>query len=426
MNDEKPLWLKIDNAGKIYPGTNNSRWNCVYRLSVVLKQRIDPEVLQEALNTTIERYPHFNVSLKKGVFWFYLHYLDMPVPVEKESNYPCQRFELNGSNVLFRLLYSKYRISIEVFHSVADGFGAVNFMNTLLLKYFHIQGKKVGQDYIRHYDDTPIDEEYEDSYLKYYDPSFGKSKKKEASAYHLVANKELDTVVNIYQAEVDSNALHDVAKAYNVTINELLIGMSAYVAYKIKLTDSRLKQRKKPVKVQFAINLRNFLPSVSLRNFSGIGIAVLKEEAHEMTFEEVLASTAESSRAQTTSESIRKFINANCGLEKNYVVKIIPLFLKSLIMKAALYQVGENIITLQVSNLGVIKTPEEFKDYVDRYEFVIGRQKYNNYSITLATFNNRSVFSVTNVVKTRRFEREMCRLMASLGLDVTVNYNRGK
>lgn len=126
MIDEKPLWLKIDNAGKIYPGTNNSRWNCVYRLSVVLKQRIDPEVLQEALNTTIERYPHFNVSLKKGVFWFYLHYLDMPVPVEKESNYPCQRFELNGSNVLFRLLYSKYRISIEVFHSVADGFGAVD------------------------------------------------------------------------------------------------------------------------------------------------------------------------------------------------------------------------------------------------------------------------------------------------------------
>lgn len=419
-------WLRIDNAGKIYPSTGNSRWNCVYRITAVLKQRVDPELLQEALEATIKRYPSFQVTLKKGVFWYYLHPInDIPV-VQKEDNFPCQKFNIKDGALLFRVLYSKFRVNLEVFHSISDGGGGSAFMNTMLLKYFHLQGKKIDTVNVKHYDDKPIEDEFEDSYLKYYDPTYGKQTRDSKEAYHMTGDKVLPGVVNLYQAEIAGDKFKNLAKSFNITVNELIVAMCAYVAYQQKLTDSHLKNRKKPIKIQFAVNLRKYMPSISLRNFSGIAIATLNEEkGGKMTFAEVAEAVAKSCREQATEENMRKFINSNCGIETSFAVRIVPLFLKSLAMKIAFYRVGENVNTMQISNFGNIVTPPEFTDYIDRYELAIGAQKYNNYSLTMVTFNNKTVITVSNTVKTRSFERNLFRLMSDLGLEVTVNYNRG-
>ena len=41
-------WFKLDNASKIYPASGNTRWNAVYRVCAVMKERVDREVLQQA------------------------------------------------------------------------------------------------------------------------------------------------------------------------------------------------------------------------------------------------------------------------------------------------------------------------------------------------------------------------------------------
>ena len=69
-------WLKLDNAAMIYPAIGSSQWNSVFRLSVILKDKVDKEKLQQALDDSLVRYPFFNVSLRNGLFWHYFQILD--------------------------------------------------------------------------------------------------------------------------------------------------------------------------------------------------------------------------------------------------------------------------------------------------------------------------------------------------------------
>ena len=61
-------WFKLDNAAKIFPGQNSNSWSNVFRIGVELKEEVDPEILEKALNRTLERMPSFNVRIRKGFF----------------------------------------------------------------------------------------------------------------------------------------------------------------------------------------------------------------------------------------------------------------------------------------------------------------------------------------------------------------------
>ena len=42
-------WFRLDNAAKIYPAAKSSGWNAVFRMSAVMKEKVDGEKLQLAL-----------------------------------------------------------------------------------------------------------------------------------------------------------------------------------------------------------------------------------------------------------------------------------------------------------------------------------------------------------------------------------------
>lgn len=65
-------WYKLDNAGKVYPGQNTSSFSSVYRISITLKEKVDPKLLEKALELTLPRFPSFDVRMKNGFFWHYL------------------------------------------------------------------------------------------------------------------------------------------------------------------------------------------------------------------------------------------------------------------------------------------------------------------------------------------------------------------
>ena len=51
-----PQWIALDNAAKIYPAARSSSWTAVFRLSVNLKEKIKPIILQVALDNTLSAY----------------------------------------------------------------------------------------------------------------------------------------------------------------------------------------------------------------------------------------------------------------------------------------------------------------------------------------------------------------------------------
>lgn len=72
MEVKRKRWMPLDNSAKIYPAVMSRDWAAVFRVSVTLKEPIQPEILQQALEDTVVRIPSFSLSLHRGAFWYYL------------------------------------------------------------------------------------------------------------------------------------------------------------------------------------------------------------------------------------------------------------------------------------------------------------------------------------------------------------------
>ena len=116
MKEKTPNWLKLDNAATIYPSTLSRKYAAMFRVSMTLKDKIDKDILQWALNNAIDRFPTFKYKLKQGLFWCYFKRIkDNPI-IEQDYNNPMFRIKFkNHRNYLFRVRYYENRIAKKTY-----------------------------------------------------------------------------------------------------------------------------------------------------------------------------------------------------------------------------------------------------------------------------------------------------------------------
>ncbi|MBP7873096.1 MAG: hypothetical protein KAZ76_03285, partial [Fusicatenibacter sp.] len=129
-------WRKLDNAAQAFPAATGKKDTRVFRFYCQLKEDIQADLLQKALEQTMEHYPVFSMVLRKGLFWFYLEQRDLPAKVEEEKRPPCSEIYVpDHKTLLFQVSYYKTRINFEVFHALTDGTGAMLFLKELVSNY---------------------------------------------------------------------------------------------------------------------------------------------------------------------------------------------------------------------------------------------------------------------------------------------------
>ena len=69
---KKRIWLRLDNAAKIFPASMRSTWSNVFRVSVDFSESVDPDALSRAVKRAARRFPSISVRLGQGLFWYYL------------------------------------------------------------------------------------------------------------------------------------------------------------------------------------------------------------------------------------------------------------------------------------------------------------------------------------------------------------------
>ena len=145
MSKKKARWRKLDNAAKLYSAASNKKDTRVFRFYCELKEEVNPDVLQEALNQTIEIFPTFLMVLRKGLFWHYLEPCNLRPIVKEEYKEPCSRLYIKDKKtLLFEVTYYKKRINFEVFHVLTDGTGATEFLKELVKNYLYLIHKVNG------------------------------------------------------------------------------------------------------------------------------------------------------------------------------------------------------------------------------------------------------------------------------------------
>lgn len=140
MADRYIKWDKLDNTANLFPVIAGEKMTNTYRISVVLTEEIQPELLQEALDMVTPKIPGFNLRLRSGIFWYYFEENGKKAPrVREESTYPCRLIHQSKNNsYLFRVTYYRKRINLEVFHVLTDGMGGITFLRELTYQYLRL------------------------------------------------------------------------------------------------------------------------------------------------------------------------------------------------------------------------------------------------------------------------------------------------
>ena len=409
-------WFRLDNAASIYPSAAKKGWNFVFRISATLKEKVDEKLLQQATNDIMQRFPSFNVKLRHGFFWNYYERNFGTLKVQKEADFPCLPFDLNDADgFLVRVLYSDYKIIVEIFHGISDGRGTLFFVNSLIARYLELKGVKIDTyEGCANYLDIPTDEEVEDSFFKNYTTEKIK-RQKERSAHKISGNVMPAKVVNTIEGRMSVTKVKEIAHKYDASVSVFLAAVVGYCVYK------KCKNKKKPVRISVPIDLRARFESKTLRNFSSyINVEV---QGENLSFEDVVRVFKEQ-MSNVDKKFLQSNINANVGLQKNFFIKIIPLFIKNLILKASYNYLGEKFQTLAISNIGLVKAPKEFEEYIQDYCVNLGRSLHNEKSIGVISYKDTLNMCISSKLYETETERDIFRTLVSLGVPVKVYSNR--
>ena len=146
MKQKKAHWRKLDNAAKLYSAASNKKDTRVFRFYCELKEQVQSELLQEALDQTLETFPTFLMVLRKGLFWHYLEPCNLRPVVKEEYKEPCSRLYIRDKKtLLFQVSYYKNRINFEVFHALTDGTGAMHFLQELVQNHLTLAHPQAGR-----------------------------------------------------------------------------------------------------------------------------------------------------------------------------------------------------------------------------------------------------------------------------------------
>ena len=405
-------WFRLDNAGSIYPSAIQKAWNFVYRISANMKEKIKPDVLQAALDDIMPRFPSFNVRLRHGFFWNYFEPNFNALKIEKETTFPCKPFDLtDAESFLIRVLYSEYDIILEVFHSISDGRGSMFFFNSLIARYIERLGAKISE-YVgcSSYLDIHSDEEMEDSF--FVKATNEKLKRpKEKPAYKIKGNVMPAGMVNSVIGEMSVQKV----KSFGTNLSTFLASVIGYCIYK------KCKNEKKAPRISVPVDLRPRFESKTLRNFSSY--KNIEVSGENLTFEQVI-DIFKSEFAQMDNKFFQANINSNVNLQKNFFIKILPLFIKNIALKTSFNYLGENYQTLAFSNIGKVDVPKEFDDYVDTYCVNLGRSMHNAKSIGVVSYKDTLSMCISSKLYETETERDIFRMLVKLGVPVKIYSNR--
>ena len=318
-------WYKLDLSANVYPTLQRKNFSNVYRISLSLKENIRPDVLQKALDLTLPRFPTFQVAIRKGVFWRYLEPNHRPGPfVQPDIENPCMPMHFKTNNrYLIRVYYYEKRISLEVFHSLSDGTGALYFLKTMAAVYLRLLGHSIPTgEGVLDVKETPDPEEFEDAYLRYATSKVGRPRS-QGGAFKVRGTKEPFYTLNIICGVIPVDKLRAVSKSLGVTITEYLNAVLLYALLQKQRDDHPLHER--PVTLAMPVNLRSFFPSKTLRNFISMVYPTIDPRMGDFTFEEILTHVHGYMRYYINPKFLSADIVTNASVQQNPLIRIVPL-----------------------------------------------------------------------------------------------------
>jgi len=379
--------MKIDLAGHFSIAIIDKQRPDSFYITAHLKESLDPQALQTAVNDLVRRLPFLNGRFRSGFFWYFHEVLENPPQIVFAEDLPIfDDYYNTGDGHVLRVLYGKQHFTIQAIHSIVDGRGLSKLMRALLVRYFEVLGLTVEKGDIVDCSDPYHTEEAEDAYQSHTDfkkiyPAQEKTKSK-LSVYHHKGSKRAPQ--RVVRKTFDLTKIKAASQAHKVTINEYLL---AHI-FKAFAEERNSRGCKKPIVSAIPIDCRRFLPSKTFRNFIINGTITMPEtEDFSDMVQQIRGQFAKINHAfvQTEVNGLSKAMKA---------ASFLPLGGKKLILRG-MGQLDKLKRTTNFSNLGRVSLPQEVLARIENLEFVINTPAHMPYSFACITAGEALTLAIT-------------------------------
>lgn len=417
-------WYKLDLSANVYPTLQRKNFSNVYRVSITLKETIQPELLQKAVDMTLPRFPTFKVALRKGLFWRYLEPNHRPGPfVRPDIENPCMPMHFRANNrYLIRVYYYEKRISLEVFHSLSDGNGAFYLIRTITAVYLRLLGYDIPNEMgVLDIHEEPDPSELEDAYMKYASSKV-RPPRSQGKAYRVRGTMEPFYTLNIICGVIPVDKLLSVSKKYKVSVTEYLNAVLLYALMQKQEADHVF--REKPLKLAMPVNLRGFFPSNTLRNFISMIYPSIDPRMGTYTFEDILNQVHHFMRYYLNNKFLNADITTNAATQRNPLIRIVPLFLKDFVVRQFYIRVQDCQSSAGLTNLGLVKLSPQMQEHVERFDVLMGQPFSARTNCAIVSYQNILTINFASSIKEADVERYFFRKLIQDGIPVKIETNR--
>ncbi len=404
-------WYRIDNVSKVFLATVGKRDTRSFRLSCTLKEEVDPELLQQAVISAIEDRPQVQVRIRRGIFWHYMEDTDLLPVVKKEEDRICPLLYVPSKTMLhYQVTYFGNRINLDISHVLADGTGAMEFLNIIVLDYLRRKHPGEYEDVTIHSGASEGDLS-QDSYRQFFGSknlTHGPARKK---AFHMGGLKLPYHQLQFFQIRLATSQILPRAK-------ELKVSLTSYLgALWMLAIREEMPPRKShlPVTISLPVNLRNYYPSKTARNFFN-SVNVTHVFDREISLEELAAEFDASLKSQLTEENVKKQMDNFETMEYVAPVRVVPLFIKQLVVRH--FTKKSNMkVSMTFSNMGVQKPPQSLGERIENYS---GFCSTNTIFSTMFGYGENLTLGVSSAYMNTGIVKNFVRFLSASGADITV------
>jgi hypothetical protein len=221
----------------------------------------------------------------------------------------------------------------------------------------------------------------------------------------------------------DASEVIKKAKEHGVTLTAYICGAMMAAICNIQREHVKNPKRYKAVKVLIPVNLRPFFGSKTVRNFALYVTPEINQRLGEWSFDEIVTSVHHQMKLTITEKEMRSRITTNVNSEKSLLIKVMPLFIKNIAMKAVYNAVGERKSCLSLSNLGNVQLPERMKKYVKRMDFVLGAQATTSYNCGMLSYDGTLYINFLRKCSEPILESAFYEVLREQGIKILVESN---
>lgn len=376
----------IDNASILFLSGIRKDHTNIFRFTMTLTEDVCPQTLQMAVDRIYRRFP----TVIAGIYPGFFHYLQVPAkePPTVQPDPGCLLTmswkELRRCG--YRVYYAGKNVSIEAFHALTDGYGAIACFTTMMAEYLRL--KKGLHIPVSHTlvdaEQSPMLSELEDSFLNYENgqPRHLPSR----YAYQLPGGEESRQGIHISNLQIPIPRILDAAHRHGVTVTSLISTVMASSVMEVQQNHCG-EGREKPVRIMVPVDLRRLFPSRTLRNFTLYAMPTLEPEDRHKPMGELLRSFSRQIQAHLEKKNLSSIMSYNVTMQRAWYYRMIPLALKCAILRLGCRLFGESNSSITVTNLGNVRLPEEMAAHVTHMDVVLTPRIRSPYNCAILSYN---------------------------------------